>query len=69
VGELIHKLNDCHLVKKDYSAWHYLIFDILFTFHESTITINRIYNMSRVIHVINVLNQSKMIPSQVHDDV
>jgi len=23
--------------------------------------------MSRVLHVINVLNQSKMIPSQVHE--
>ena len=43
--------------------------DISFTFHESTITINRIKNMSRVIQVINVQNQRKMIPSQIHDDV
>ena len=41
--------------------------DILFTFHESTITINRIQNMSRVVCCINVWNQNKLIPSQVHE--
>ena len=41
--------------------------DILFMFHESTITINRIQNMSRVIRCINVWNQNKLIPCQVHE--
>jgi hypothetical protein len=45
----------------------YLIFDILFTFYKSTVTISRIQNMSRVTRCVNVWNQSKMIPSQVHE--
>jgi len=51
------------------SGSRFVDIDILFMFHESTIAINGIQNMPRVIQVINVQNQSKMIPSQVHDDV
>jgi len=67
-GWLIHLPENGSLVPKYVGVFicvMHIDIDILFTFHESTITINRIQNMLRVIY--KCMEPNILIPSQVHE--